>query len=83
MHFLLLDYFHPRNYGFAYSATMFTLHDNEGRSYTIMREGPTLSMCRHSNEVNPLTEHVHSLYWPCVDIIRRGNPLTKTELRLT
>ena len=28
--FLLLDYFHPRNDGFVYNATMFTLHANEG-----------------------------------------------------
>ena len=49
----------------------------------IMREGPTLSMCRYSNEGNLLTEDVQSLYWACADIIKRGNPLTKTELRLT
>ena len=24
-----------------------------------------LSMCRHSNEGNPLTEHVQSVYWAC------------------
>ena len=45
----------------------------------LMREGLKLSMCRHSNEGNPLTEHVHSLYWVCADIIMRGNPLSKTE----
>ena len=22
-------------------------------------------MCRHSNEGNPLTEHVQSVYWAC------------------
>ena len=49
----------------------------------LMREGPTLSMCRHSNEGNYLSEHVQSLNWACVDITMRGNTLTKTELKLT
>ena len=26
----------------------------------LMREGPILGMCRHSNEGNPLTEHVQT-----------------------
>ena len=30
MHFLLLDYFYPRNDGFVYNAAMFTLYANEG-----------------------------------------------------
>ena len=36
-------------------------------------------MCRHHNEGNPLTEHVQSLYWACVDIIMTGNLLSKIE----
>ena len=46
--FLLLDYFRPRNDGF-----MLCLH------CMLMREAPTLSMPRHSNEGNPSIEHVH------------------------
>ena len=42
----------------------------------LMREGPTLSMCRHTNEGIPSTEHVQMLHWACADIIMRGNPLT-------
>ena len=50
--------------------------------FMLMREGPKLIMCRHSNEGNPLTEHVQSLCWVCADT-NEGNPLTTTELRLT
>ena len=50
---------------------MFTLHVNEGSH--------TLSMSRHNNEGNPLTEHVQSLFWVCADIIMRGNSLIKTQ----
>ena len=42
----------------------------------LMSEAPTLSMCRHTNEGIPSTEHVHMLHWACADIIMRGNPLT-------
>ena len=42
----------------------------------LMREGPTLSMCRHTNEGIPSTEHVQMLCRACADIIMRGNPLT-------
>ena len=42
----------------------------------LMSEVPTLSMCRHTNEGIPSTEHVHMLHWACADIIMRGNPLT-------
>ena len=35
-----------------------------------------LSMCRHTNEGIPSTEHVRKLHWACADIIRRGNPVT-------
>ena len=41
-----------------------------------MSEAPTLSMCGHTNEGIPSTEHVHMLHWACADIIMRGNPLT-------
>ena len=41
-----------------------------------MRQRPTLSMCRHTNEGIPSTEHVQMLRWACADIIMRGNPLT-------
>ena len=41
-----------------------------------MSEAPTLSMCRHTNEGIPSTEHVHMLHWACADIIMRGNPVT-------
>ena len=52
--FFLLDYFFPINYGFASCL-----------SCMLKMEAPTLSMCRHNNEGNPLTEHVQSLYWAC------------------
>ena len=42
----------------------------------LMRQRPTLSMCRHTNEGIPSTEHVQMLHWECADIIMRGNPLT-------
>ena len=45
----------------------------------LIREAHTLSMCRHNNEGNPLTEHVQSLYWACADIQMGENPLTKTQ----
>ena len=35
-----------------------------------------LSMCRHTNEGIPSTEHVQMLHWACADIIMRGNPVT-------
>ena len=41
-----------------------------------MSEAPTLSMCGHTNEGIPSTEHVHMLHWACTDIIMRGNPVT-------
>ena len=41
-----------------------------------MSEAPTLSMCGHTNEGIPSTEHVHMLHWACADIIMRGNPVT-------
>ena len=31
-----------------------------------------LSMCRRSNEGNPLTEHVQSVYWACAGNINEG-----------
>ena len=31
-----------------------------------------LSMCRHSNEGNPLTEHVQSVYWACTRYNNEG-----------
>ena len=37
----------------------------------LMREAPTLSMCRHTNEGIPSTEHVQMLHWACADIIMR------------
>ena len=42
----------------------------------LMREAPTLSMCRHINEGIPSTEHVQMLHWACADIKMRGNPVT-------
>ena len=45
-------------------------------SCILMREAPTLSMCRHINEGIPSTEHVQMLHWACADIIMRGNPVT-------
>ena len=42
----------------------------------LMSEAPTLSMCGHTNEGIPSTEHVHMLHWARADIIMRGNPLT-------
>ena len=38
MHFLLLDYFHPRNDSFVYNATTFTLHANEGSPSNLLTE---------------------------------------------
>ena len=42
----------------------------------LMKEAPTLSMCRHTNEGIPSIEHVQMLHWACADIIMRGNPVT-------
>ena len=42
----------------------------------LTREAPTLSMCRHTNEGIPSTEHVQMLHWACADKIMRGNPVT-------
>ena len=42
----------------------------------VMREAPTLSMCRHTNEGILSTEHVQMLHWACAYIVMRGNPLT-------
>ena len=87
--FLLWDYFCPINYAFFCCWTTFTLEImvlstmQPCLPYMLMREGSALSICRHSNEGNPLTEHGQSLYWACADIIMKGNPLTKTELKLT
>ena len=36
----------------------------------LMREAPTRSMCRHTNE------GVQMLHWACADIIMRGNTVT-------
>ena len=66
--FLLLDYFYSINYRYISCLPCM-----------LMREAHTLSMCRHNNEGNPLTEHVQSLYWACADIIMRGNSLTMTQ----
>ena len=78
--FLLLDYFHRT----TFTLEIMVLSTMQPcLPYMLTREGPALSICRHSNEGIPLTEHGQSLYWACADIIMRGNPLTKTELRLT
>ena len=37
----------------------------------LMREAPTLSMCRHTNEGNPSIEHVKMLHWVCADMLMR------------
>ena len=42
----------------------------------LMREVPTLSMCTHTNEGIPSTEHVQMLHWACADMLMRGNPVT-------
>ena len=42
----------------------------------LMRGVPILSMCRHTNEGIPSTEHVQMLHWACADILMRGNPVT-------
>ena len=41
-----------------------------------MREAPTLSMYRHTNEGIPSTEYVQMLHYGCADILMRGNPVT-------
>ena len=66
--FWLLEYFWPINHEFVLCLPCM-----------LMREDPTLSMCRHSNEGNPLNEHVQSLYWACAHIIMRGNYVSRTE----
>ena len=43
---------------------------------TLMREAPTLSMYRHTNEGIPSIEHVQMLHWACADIIMRRIPVT-------
>ena len=52
------------------------LHLRQYLHCILMSEAPTLSMCGHTNEGIPSTEHVHMLHWACADIIMRGNPLT-------
>ena len=52
------------------------LHLRQCLHCILMSEEPTLSMCGHTNEGIPSTEHVHMLHWACADIIMRGNPLT-------
>ena len=52
------------------------LHCLQCLHYILMREAPTLSMCRHTNEGSTYTEHVQMLHWACADIIMRGNRLT-------
>ena len=42
----------------------------------LMREVPALSMCTHTNEGIPSTEHVQMLHWACADMLMRGNPVT-------
>ena len=42
----------------------------------LMREAPTLSMCRHTNEGIPSIKHVQMLHWACANIIMRENPVT-------
>ena len=42
----------------------------------LMKEAPSLSMCRHTNEGIPSTVHVQMLHWACVDTIMRLNPVT-------
>ena len=51
----------------SYKLCMFLLLDyfHPGNYAFVLREAPRLSMCRHSNEGNPLTEHVQSVYWAC------------------
>ena len=47
---------------------MFTLHIND--------RVPILSMCRHTNEGIPSTEHVQMLHWACTDILMAEHPVT-------
>ena len=42
----------------------------------LMREAPTLGMCRHTNEITHPPEHVQMLHLACADILMRGNPVT-------
>ena len=53
----------------SYKLCMFLLLDyfHPGNYAFVLREAPRLSMCRHSNERNPLTEHVQSVYWACAE----------------
>ena len=66
--FLLGDYFCPINYAFFCCWTTFTQEImvlstmQPCLPYMLMREGPALNICRHSNEGNHLTEHGQSLY---------------------
>ena len=64
--------------GFFYfpSSSPKILHLRQCLHCILMSEAPTLSMCRHTNEGIPSTEHVHMLHWACADIIMRGNSLT-------
>ena len=41
-----------------------------------MREVPALSMCTHTDEGIPSTEHVQMLHWACADMLMRENPVT-------
>ena len=52
------------------------LHLRQCLHCMLMSEVPALSMCRHSNEGIPSTEHLHMLHWACADMLMRGNPVT-------
>ena len=67
--------------GFFYFISVFAKHPSslphclQCSPCILMREAPTLSMCRHTNEGISSIEHVQMLYWACADIIMRGNPV--------
>ena len=71
-------FFLPKTKDFFYfsSSSPKILRLRQCLHYILMSEAPTLSMCGHTNEGIPSTEHVHMLHWACADIIMRGNPLT-------
>ena len=61
-------------YGFLAKITDFLFH--QCLHCIPMREVPALSMCTHTNEGIPSTEHMQMPHWACADMLMRGNPVT-------
>ena len=73
------DYgFFGEDYRFFYfsSSAPKILHLCQCLHCILLIEALALSMCRHTNEGIPSTEHLQMLHWACADMLMRGNPVT-------